>query len=184
MSICHFGSEALLSPRTPHITNDGMRCCRSDQPWLCLFCCYQRLCVVSQQSWFWTFLFHKFSNFTPPPHSPPTAPPPYNTTTTLKEVCMWSTLIRRPKTSTTQCLLVGAFILWWWCVFIYQNIECPKCSTVIWLLLFVPCPLWQIQGLNFIFLFFPLCTFNMVVSVAFFFCYNPRILFLIRPELC
>ena len=34
---------------------------------LCLFWCYQPSCVVSQQSWFWAFLFHKFSNFTPPP---------------------------------------------------------------------------------------------------------------------
>ena len=45
----------------------GMRCCRSDWPGLCLFCCYQSSCVVSQQSWFLAFLFHKFSNFTPPP---------------------------------------------------------------------------------------------------------------------
>ena len=48
--------------------SDEMRCCRSDWPGLCLFCCYQPLCVISQQSWFWAFfLFHQFSNFTPPP---------------------------------------------------------------------------------------------------------------------
>ena len=35
-------------------------CCRSDWPRLCLFCCYQPLCVVSQQSWLGGFLFHKF----------------------------------------------------------------------------------------------------------------------------
>ena len=40
---------------------------RSDWPGLCLFCCDQPKCVVSQQSWFWAFLFPKFSNFTPPP---------------------------------------------------------------------------------------------------------------------
>ena len=34
-------------------------------PGLCLFCCYQPLCVVSQHSWF-GFLFHKYSNLTPP----------------------------------------------------------------------------------------------------------------------
>ena len=33
----------------------------------CLFCCFESLCAVSRQSWFWSFLFHKFSNFTPPP---------------------------------------------------------------------------------------------------------------------
>ena len=32
--------------------SDGMRCCGSDWPGLCLFCCYQPLCVGSQQSWF------------------------------------------------------------------------------------------------------------------------------------
>mgnify|MGYP003571731538 CR=1 FL=1 len=30
--------------------SDGMRCCRSDCPGLCLFCCYQPSCVASQQS--------------------------------------------------------------------------------------------------------------------------------------
>ena len=44
----------------------GMRCCRSDWPGLCLFC-YQPSCVVSQQSWFGLFLFHKLSNSPPPP---------------------------------------------------------------------------------------------------------------------
>ena len=34
--------------------------------WLCLLCCYQPSCVVSQHSWFWAF-FVSFSNFTPPP---------------------------------------------------------------------------------------------------------------------
>ena len=32
-----------------------------------VFCRYQPSCAVSQQSWFWAFLFHTFSNFTPPP---------------------------------------------------------------------------------------------------------------------
>ena len=36
-------------------------------PGLCLLCYYQPLCVVSQQSWFGLFSFHKFSNFAPPP---------------------------------------------------------------------------------------------------------------------
>ena len=30
--------------------SDGMRCCKSDWPGLCLFCCYQTSCVFSQQS--------------------------------------------------------------------------------------------------------------------------------------
>ena len=47
--------------------SDGMRCCRSDWPGLCLFC-YHPLCIVSQQSWFWAFfLFHKFYFVLPPP---------------------------------------------------------------------------------------------------------------------
>ena len=37
--------------------SDGMRRCRSDWPGLCLFCCYQPLWVVSQQSWFGFFFF-------------------------------------------------------------------------------------------------------------------------------
>ena len=37
---------------------------RSDWSGLCLFCCFQPSCVVSQQSWF--FFFAYFSNFTPP----------------------------------------------------------------------------------------------------------------------
>ena len=41
--------------------SDGMRCCRSDWPGLCLFCCYQPSCVNSQQSWF--VLFFCFINF-------------------------------------------------------------------------------------------------------------------------
>ena len=48
-----------------------MRCCRSDWPGLCLFCCYQPLCVVSQQSRFGLFLFHKVSNFTRHPQDQP-----------------------------------------------------------------------------------------------------------------
>ena len=48
-----------LSPPPP---SDGMRCCRSDWPGLCFFCCYQPLCVVSQQSWFWGVFFF-FINF-------------------------------------------------------------------------------------------------------------------------
>ena len=47
-------------------------CCfftNNRRPGLCLFCCYQPSCVVSQQSWFWVFLlFHKFRILlTPPP---------------------------------------------------------------------------------------------------------------------
>ena len=49
--------------------SDGMRCCRSDWPGLCLFCCYQPLCVVSQQRWFGLFFcfinFPIISTFTP-----------------------------------------------------------------------------------------------------------------------
>ena len=36
---------------------DGMRYCRSDWSGLCLFCCYQPLCIISQQSWFGVFCF-------------------------------------------------------------------------------------------------------------------------------
>ena len=42
---------------------DGMRCCRSDWFGLCLFCCYQPLWVVSQQSWFGLF----FQFYSPSP---------------------------------------------------------------------------------------------------------------------
>ena len=34
---------------------DGMRCCRSDWPGLCLFCCEQPSCLDSQQNWFGFF---------------------------------------------------------------------------------------------------------------------------------
>ena len=54
-------------PILPVRWSNGMRCRRSDWPGLFLFCCYQPLCVVSQQSRFGLFLFHKFSNFTSPP---------------------------------------------------------------------------------------------------------------------
>ena len=56
-----------------------MRCCRSDWPGLCLFSCYQPLCVVSQQCWFGLFCFINFPilHFTlprrpsrRPPHRP------------------------------------------------------------------------------------------------------------------
>ena len=55
---------ALLSFRTIDLGlllyyvrwSDGMRCCRSDRPGLCLFCYYQLSCVVNQQSRFWAFL--------------------------------------------------------------------------------------------------------------------------------
>ena len=43
----HFTVSLFTPP--PH-WSDGMRCCRSDWPGLCLFCCYQPLCVISQQS--------------------------------------------------------------------------------------------------------------------------------------
>ena len=58
----------VLNNPFPLHWSDGMRCCRSDWPGLCLFCCYQLLCIVSQQSWLGVFfLCHKFSNSTPPP---------------------------------------------------------------------------------------------------------------------
>ena len=41
-----------------------------DWPGLCLFCCYQPLCVVSQHS---SFCFIKFPSFTPPPPEPEAA---------------------------------------------------------------------------------------------------------------
>ena len=50
--------------------SDGIQCCRSNWPGLCLLCSYQPLCVFSQKSWFGLFFFHKFSNFTSPPPSP------------------------------------------------------------------------------------------------------------------
>ena len=47
--------------------SDGMRCCRSDWPGLCLFCCYQPLCVIIQQSWFgFFFCFINFLILLPP----------------------------------------------------------------------------------------------------------------------
>ena len=49
-----------------YFSRDGMRC-RSDWPRLCLSCCYQPLCVVSQQSWFWSrFFSHKLPILPPP----------------------------------------------------------------------------------------------------------------------
>ena len=44
----HFKAETkyVLTPPPPY----GMRCCRSDKPGLCLFCCYQPLCVVMSAS--------------------------------------------------------------------------------------------------------------------------------------
>ena len=47
-----------------------MRCCRSDWPGLCLFCCYQPLCVVSQQSWFGFFYFINFPILLPSTPTP------------------------------------------------------------------------------------------------------------------
>ena len=52
------GFVSYKIPSTLHIHvrwSDGMRCCRSYWPELCLFCCYQPLFVVSQQSWFGFF---------------------------------------------------------------------------------------------------------------------------------
>ena len=46
---------------------DGMRCFRGDWPWLCLFCCYQPSCVVSQQRRFGLFCFINFPILPPPP---------------------------------------------------------------------------------------------------------------------
>ena len=64
-----------------------MRCCRSDWPGLCLFCCYQPSCVVSQQSWFWAFLFHKYSNFTPLPHPQVSS---FRSTSWNRSISCWS----------------------------------------------------------------------------------------------
>ena len=53
--------------------SDGMRrCCRSDWPGL-VFCCYQSSCVISQLSWFWSFVFCFES---PPPQKLTGAPYP------------------------------------------------------------------------------------------------------------
>ena len=46
--------------------NNGMRCYRSDRPGLCLFCCYQPSCVVSQRSWFgFIFVSYIFQSYCP-----------------------------------------------------------------------------------------------------------------------
>ena len=50
-----------------HIMWLWFTCCRSDWPGLCLFCCYQPLCVVSQQSWFGVFCFISPFYSAPPP---------------------------------------------------------------------------------------------------------------------
>ena len=55
----------LLPPPPLVCWSDGMRCCRSERPELCLFCCYQPLCVVSHRVDLGFFFFHKLSNFTP-----------------------------------------------------------------------------------------------------------------------
>ena len=52
-------------------SSDGMRCCRRDWPGLCLFCCYQPSCFVSQQSGFGSFLCMCFIHFPILLHSPP-----------------------------------------------------------------------------------------------------------------
>ena len=55
-----------------------MRCCRSYWPGLCLFCCCQPSCVVSQQSGFGLFFFLKIFLFFPPP-------PPINCPSLLRQ---------------------------------------------------------------------------------------------------
>ena len=77
-------------PPTPERWSDGMWCCRSDWPGLCWFCCYQPLCVVSQQGWFGLFLFHKFSNFTL--HPPPSFPCKHHADT-LGTYSRWTTYV-------------------------------------------------------------------------------------------
>ena len=47
--------------------SDGMRCCRSDWPGLCLICCHQPSRVVSQQSWFGLFISEMFQFYSPNP---------------------------------------------------------------------------------------------------------------------
>ena len=70
----HFVSKKMSgffdqsSKHLPPLLSDGMRC-----HWLglCLFYSSKPSCVVSQLSWFWAFLFHKFSNCTPHPTNLP-----------------------------------------------------------------------------------------------------------------
>ena len=71
---CGFLVQFCSPPPPPP---DGMRCCRSDWPGLCLFCFNP--CVCQPTEMIWAFLFHKLTNlptniihriffhFTPPP---------------------------------------------------------------------------------------------------------------------
>ena len=52
-----------FTPRFLSIDSKTVFYSRSDRPGLCLFFCLSS-CIVSQQSWFWAFLFHKFLTFT------------------------------------------------------------------------------------------------------------------------
>ena len=61
-------SFVLPPPPPPSV---GMRFCRSAWPGLCFFCCYQPLCVVSQQSWFGVFCFTNLPILHTPLPSPP-----------------------------------------------------------------------------------------------------------------
>ena len=47
--------------------SDGMRCCRSDWPELCLFCCSQPLCYQPKKVDFGSFCFLIFQFIPPPP---------------------------------------------------------------------------------------------------------------------
>ena len=47
--------------------SDVMRCCRSDWPGLCLFCCSQPSCAVANRADFGLFFISKISDSPPPP---------------------------------------------------------------------------------------------------------------------
>ena len=76
------------------IWSEGIRCCRSDWPGLCLFCCPS--CDVSHQSWFGLFLCHKCPLFYPPP--PPDVPCPSwrsRRARSCRHYCWWRFQISR-----------------------------------------------------------------------------------------
>ena len=64
-----------------------------DWPGLCLFCCYQSSCVISQQRWFFAFfLFHKLFNLPPTPRHIQRASPgdSYGVSVQLHEEGPWT----------------------------------------------------------------------------------------------